>query len=89
MEGIKEAMETSAIRSTSMDIPSSSSQFYDLTGRPLANFDTAHKGIYIKDGRKYLKWKISFISNGNLSYFFLGSQRNKEAQLRMYDCIGH
>ena len=55
MEGIKEAMETSSIRSTSMDTPSSSSLFYDLTGRPLANIDTAHKGIYIKDGRKFFK----------------------------------
>ena len=55
MEGIKEAMETSSIRSTSMDTPPSSSLFYDLTGRPLANIDTAHKGIYIKDGRKFFK----------------------------------
>ena len=54
-EGIKEAMETSSIRSTSMDTPSSSSLFYDLAGRPLANIDTAHKGIYIKDGRKFFK----------------------------------
>ena len=44
-----------AMASTSMDTPSSSSLFYDLAGRPLSNIDTAHKGIYIKDGRKFFK----------------------------------